>query len=171
VKQAEDELTAAAEHIREIAEAANPGPWNYNSYSAIFSGPMMRTYDAWFDTIPEGHTVERYGKCELCGDWKVFPCGVAPSPGLGHGCRYFSEDYRRDPLIAHVPSHHGDTAVEKRVADAKHISLWDPPTALLVAELLQGEAARWAPRPVDDLATYLMSPACKLARHITGRTT
>lgn len=113
VKQAEDELTAAAERIRQLAEAATPGDWcadGTDIYANFVSG-------AW---VGETLDIDDAAKGE---------------------------------------------------ANTAHIVLFDPPTALLVAELLEGEAARWAPRPVDDLATYLMSPACKLARHITGRTT
>jgi hypothetical protein len=167
-----ERLQKAADRIRKVADAANPGPWVYNSYSAIFSGPMMRTYDKWWDdTIPEGHTVERYGECPPCGDWKEFPCGIAPSPGLGHGCRYFTEDYRRDPLIATVPSHHGDTAIEKRAADAEHIELWAPPTAELVAVLLEGMAAHWAARPIADWNDYAITPLAALERHLNGEET
>jgi len=162
-----ERLQAAADRIRRITNAADPGPWVYNSYSAIFSGPMMRAYDKWCDdTIPEGHTVERRGECPPCGGWKG--PGWAGSPGLGHGCQFFTEDYRRDPLIASVPSHHGDTAIEKRAADAEHIAFWDPPTAELVARLLEGMAAHWATRPIADWNDYAITPLAALERHING---
>lgn len=138
-----DEELAA---IRARADAASDGPWFYNGYSAVFSSPKTRPYDAWFDTIPEGHTVERYGDCPVCGEWQVYPCGVAPSPGVGHGCKFFTEDYRRDPLVAKVPSHHGDTAVEKRAADAEFIAAARADVPALCAEVdrLTAELARLA---------------------------
>lgn len=52
--------------------------------------------------------------------------------------------------------------------DAEHIALWDPPTATLVADLLDGMAAHWDQRPIGDLDIYLATPLCKLARHILG---
>lgn len=107
-------------HIRKLADAATDGPWFYNSYSAVFSQPTLPSYDEWFATIPDGHTVERRGACPPCGQWMDIPC-LEPST-YEHGCRYFSEDYRRDPLVAKVPSHHGDTAIEKRAADAEFIA-------------------------------------------------
>jgi hypothetical protein len=54
--------------------------------------------------------------------------------------------------------------------EGQHISFWDPPTALLVADLLEGMAAHWATRPIADLDIYLGTPLCKLARHILGGT-
>jgi len=168
VKAPHERIAAAVQRIRAVIEKANPGPWFYNSYSGIFSGPMMRTYDEWFDAIPEDHRVERYGECPPCGDWREFPCGVAPSPGVGHGCRYFAQDYDRDPGIARVPSAHGDTAVRKRVGDAQHIELWDPVTAELVAQLLEATGAHWAMRPIGQRGVFDSTPLAALVRHING---
>lgn len=112
MKQAEDELTAAAERIREIAKATVPGPWRV-SHSGL-------------DVVADDADITVMENFDDPGPW-----------------------HRALPY---------------------HVALLDPPTALLVAELLEGEAARWKPRPVDDLATYLMSPACKLARHILEKT-
>lgn len=106
--------------IEKRAEATSPAPWVYNSYNGIFSGPMVQAYEDWSQAVPEGHTLERRGDCPVCGEWKE--PRYAPSPGWGHGCQLFDEDYRRDPEVAAVPSHHGDTATGKRAADAEFIA-------------------------------------------------
>lgn len=60
------------------------------------------------------------------------------------------------------------TAPEIWAVEAEHIAFWDPATALLVADLLDGMAAHWETRPIGDLDIYLATPLCKLARHILG---
>ena len=130
-------MTLDLDRLEALTKEATPGPWFYNSYSAIFSTPKIKTYDEWFDTIPEGHTVERYGSCPACGDWKApTACGLA-TPASNHGCRYFDEDYKRDPLVAHVPSHHGDTAIGRRAKDAELIEAAVNALPLLLEEVRQ----------------------------------
>jgi hypothetical protein len=136
-----DELRAAAAHIRQLAEAATPGPWYYDSYSWIASGPLMQPYEKW-DT--GNHSCERYGTCPECGEWKKSP--YAPSPGLGHGCKLHDEEYRREPTVARVPAHHGDTAIDAHRWDADHISTWHPGVALLVADWLEAKAIEYETR-------------------------
>ncbi|OKI47273.1 hypothetical protein [Micromonospora sp. CB01531] len=94
--------------IRKLAAAATEGPWFYNSYSAVLAGPKVQPHEEWLDTTGE-HSLERHGNCEACGPDR-------------RGCLLFSEDYKRDPIVAHVPAHHGDTAVGERVADAEFIA-------------------------------------------------
>lgn len=118
-------VKAAVQQRMQLAETASPGPWFGNSYSAVFSGPLNRTYDAWVEPLVRiGHELERYGHCEPCGDWK--PSHLAPSPSLGHGCRYFDEEYERDPNVLHVPSHHGDTSTGRHRADCDFIEANGP---------------------------------------------
>lgn len=112
-----------------LAHKASPGPWIWNSYSAVFAGPLMRDYDQW-DTGE--HTCERHGKCAVCGDW--LPAHLKRSPGLGDGCRLFDEEYEREPLVAKVPAHHGDTAIGRHAADAEHIAMHDPDRVLREVE-------------------------------------
>ena len=124
-----EKLRTAIEAEKALAEAATPGPWFGNSYSAVFSSPLSKTYDAWSGPlIDAGHTLERKGECPPCGDWKVPP--YVPGPGYGHGCRHFGEDYDRDPLVATVPAHHGDTAIRRHAMDAELIAHNDPTRVL-----------------------------------------
>lgn len=112
-------LHTAIKARQELAQAATPGPWFYNSYGAVFSGPLAQGYDAWAGPLFDaGHTLERSGECVACGDRKDEP--------YGHGCRHFTEDYDRDPLVAGVPAHHGDTAIRRRQKDAQFIEAEDP---------------------------------------------
>lgn len=136
-------LAATAADMRKVAEAASDAPWFYNTYSAVFSGPLTQTYDAWLDPIVDaGHSVERYGACVTCGDWREQPSGR--SPGLGDGCQHFAEDYRREPLVAKVLASAGDTAHGRHEADAEHIAAWNPDVTQWVAAWLDEEAYRYA---------------------------
>lgn len=115
-------LRRAAVKLRDHAAGTSPAPWFYNSYSALFSAPKARVYDDW---ETGDHSLERYGPCPACA---------------GKSCELYTEDYRRDPLVAHVPSHHGDTAIEHAAKDAAFIELMHPPVALALADLLDIEA-------------------------------
>ena len=116
-------LRRAAEKLREHANAASPGPWDYNSYSAILSGPKVIPYDEW--DCGE-HELERREPCGACGS--------------ATGCSLAAEEYSRDPLVASVPSYAGDTAHGQHAADASLIELMHPPVALAFAEWLDAEA-------------------------------
>jgi hypothetical protein len=94
--------------IRARADAATAGPW-FAGYSGIYSAPLAPTYDQWLEPILDSdHTLERRGHCPACN--RV-------------GCALFEEDYQhRDPRVASVPPHHGDTPTGRRVADGKFIA-------------------------------------------------
>lgn len=123
-----EELKAAAEKIRAVADLASVGPWEARP---VVYGPADEGWG-------EPNNFEVYG------------------PGLLSN--------RERCVVSHV-QHEGGGADE---TDARHIALWDPPTAFLVADLLDGMAAHWASRPIADLDIYLGTPLCKLARHILG---
>jgi hypothetical protein len=57
---------------------------------------------------------------------------------------------------------------QRREADAAFVALFDPTLAELVARLLEGEAARWATRPIADWDIYNSTPLAALVRHIVG---
>lgn len=117
-----DLLRRAAAKLRKGIEGTSPGPWESNGYSAIFSGPKMRGYDKWaMPVIDQGHNLERREPCKACD---------------GKRCEFYTEDYRREPLVAKVPSHHGDTAIEHAACDGAYIELMHPPVALALANLL-----------------------------------
>jgi hypothetical protein len=105
---------------------ASAVPWGFNGYSAIFTLDGGE-HDKWQDAkFSEGHTLERTGLCEVCGpewwDTKGWAeQSIEAAKQNGHGCKYAREDYDRDPLVAYVPAHHGDTAIGKRVKDAELI--------------------------------------------------
>lgn len=113
-----DALDLDAVEARAIA--ATDGPWFYDSYSGVFSAPKVALYDPWLDTVDASHTMERHGRCDACGQ---------------DGCRLFSDEYRRNPLVAHVPAHHGDTAIGARAADAKFIAAARTDVPKMAAEI------------------------------------
>lgn len=145
-------LAATAADMRKVADAAPPAPWDFNSYSAIFSGPLMREYDPWADPLIEaGHTLERIGECMPCGEWREpLSCGVQWS--RGHGCRHSGEEYERDPVVARVQASAGDTSHGSHKAAAEHITAWDPDMARAVAPLLAGIADRHTNTPLIGAA-------------------
>lgn len=97
--------------------------------AAIFAEGLPQAFDQWADPLlNEGHSLGHYGKCEVCGDWKVPP--YVPSPSLGHGCRHFDEVYRRDPEVLTVPAHHGDTSTGRHQADALFVEAHHPADAI-----------------------------------------
>jgi hypothetical protein len=137
-----DLLRRAAARLRECANAASPGPWVYNSYSVVLSGPKIRPHDEWQDAqFAAGHTLERRGVCPACPE----------SPR----CALYTEDYRRDALVVEVPAHHGDTAIEHAAADATYIERVHPPVGVALAELFEAcvaHADREGYEPAEAIA-------------------
>jgi hypothetical protein len=135
-----ERLLAAADLLDKRASEATEGPWFYNSYSMVFSSPKMPPYDSWHPE-DEGHTLERAGKCEPCGEWReplCYPDGsVHWTWPRGHGCKHFEQDYDMSPEVAGVPSHHGDTAVRSRKADAEYIATMHPEVGKAQAAMLR----------------------------------
>lgn len=148
-------LTRAADKLEKILAEVSPGPWAYNSYAAVFSVPKMHAYDAWLDSVDEGHTLERHGLCAPCGPvWRDPP----PSPGLGHGCKMFVEDYRRDAVVASVPPIAGDSAHGCHAANAGYIEAMNPIVGHALVGLLRAEAGGMAatngvPALLDTIAS------------------
>lgn len=141
-----------------LAQAATPGPWEDNTYSTII-GPGGQRHHDWSEPLfAADHTLERYGGCEPCGDWK--PGWLrGSSPGLGHGCRHFDEDYELDPLVAGVPSHHGDTATGRHAADMRHIAANHPAQVIADCEAALRMVERHAPDPLNpDICGYCCEP-------------
>lgn len=115
----------AADQIRALADTGTPGPWYFNGYSNI--GSPDNGYDAWsMERVNDGHTLEGRlgaGRCDACGDWSwAYTDATGDTTEYpGHGCRLYTEDYNRDPSVADVPAHHGDTAIGRRAEDAAKI--------------------------------------------------
>ena len=115
----------AADQIRALADTGTPGPWYFNGYSNI--GSPDNGYDAWsMERVDDGHTLEGRlgaGRCDACGDWSwAYTDATGDTTEYpGHGCRLYTEDYNRDPSVADVPAHHGDTAIGRRAEDAAKI--------------------------------------------------
>lgn len=133
-----ERLLAAADLLDKRANEASPGPWYYNGYSYVGSGPKSAPYNDWdFGD----HTLEREGLCEECGQWRE-PIGCLPTWTWprGHGCKLFDTDYDMDSEVVHVRSHHGDTAVRQRAADAEWIATMHPEVGKLLAATMR-EAA------------------------------
>ena len=115
-------MSADLNAIKARWAAATPGPWFFNGYSGI--GCADNGYDAWLDErIDEGHTLYRRINAEPCE-----PCGTPD-------CGYYDEDYDREPFVAHVSAHHGDTAVRRRALDAEAIAHAPEDIAALLAEV------------------------------------
>ena len=96
-------LTAAERaKIRARADAATPGPWGYNSYSAVHSTPMVEATAR----LEREHEVagEPYDdEGEPSGEWAARFAAVAPA-------------------VARVPPSYGDTATGRHAADAAFIA-------------------------------------------------
>jgi hypothetical protein len=126
---------AAADLLDKRASEASPGPWFYNGYSYVGSGPKSAAYNDWeFGD----HTLEREGLCELCGQWRE-PIACLPDWKWprGHGCKLFDVDYDMDSEVVTVRSHHGDTAVRQRAADAEWIATMHPEVGKTLAKVLR----------------------------------
>lgn len=166
-----EELLAAADKLDTIIAGASPGPWCYNGYSYIFSAPKSAPYDAW--EPGSDHTLERTGKCEPCGEWRE-PSACHNWP-RGHGCQHFDQDYDTDPEVTHVRSHHGDTAVRSRMADAEYIEAMNPLVGAQLAALMRVSAEALetvSPEEeaavVADIDGYVPHPLLTIARLING---
>lgn len=129
-------MTIDTARLRALAEAATPGPWFYNGYSAIFAREVPDpidglTFDEWAEKLDDGHSAERYGACPAC------------ETDRPTGCRYAAEWYRRDNgCVAGVPAAYGDTAIGQQAGNAAYIAAADPPTMLALLdeiERLRGE--------------------------------
>lgn len=170
-----EELTKAADKLDAIIAGASPGPWYYNSYSFIGSVPKSQAYHEWHPE-DEGHTLERDGDCEPCGKWRE-PIACLPNWKWprGHGCRHFEQDYDMDPEVAKVPSHHGDTAVRSRKADAEYIEATNPLVGAQLAALMRVSAEALETVSADeqtsvacDIDGYVPHPLLAIARLING---
>jgi hypothetical protein len=101
--QPTDILTEA--EIAELEKAereATAGEWFYNSYSAIFSVPMLEPSE------------------RLRDEWEAAGYPEADSHRDGE---WFNRILSVEPRIAEVPPHHGDTAIGRQRADAHFIAL------------------------------------------------
>jgi hypothetical protein len=124
VAEPAQELRAAAQRLRTLAEAATPGPWTYNSYNGIFSVPRVREWDPWLDTVDESHSEARRGECKACEK-------------TAGGCDLAGEFYRRNPYVSGVPAEYGDTATGQHAADAELIAAMHPDVVLALADWLE----------------------------------
>lgn len=138
-------LLAELDRRQQVLDRTSEAPWFYNSYSAIFSSPMVKRYDPWLDArLEEGHSLEHREQCDACD---------APS------CRLFIEDYRDwDPLIAHVPASAGDLASGRHQADAKHMEIHDPADACRRYAAYRRILARHCPTETADWPSRLGDP-------------
>lgn len=107
--------------IRRRCDAATPGPWFWNSYSGIFSTPFVQRDEAFTEAICETEWGDREYR-----DW--------PEEWQDR-----KSEERSD--VAHVPPHHGDTAIGRQAADADFIAhaREDVPALLAEIERLRGE--------------------------------
>jgi hypothetical protein len=96
--------------IEARAAAATPGPWHYNSYSAVYGS------HADYDRLEK--------------EWEA-----AGEPPADKGTEWWDRFYDADPDVAHVPAHHGDTAVRRRKKDAEFIAHARSDVPRLVAEI------------------------------------
>lgn len=137
----------AATLLRERAEAATPGPWDYNSYNAVSArrAEGTTTDDDWEgQQIEAGHTLMCHGGS---------PCPIGDCIGYEFGCRLGPEAYDRDRLVCSVPAHAGDTAVRRHKADAELIEAMHPGVALALAGWLAEAGSEWSEtRDVDERA-------------------
>lgn len=131
-------LAATAADMRKVAEAATDGPWFFNGYCGVYSKPLSDAYDPWMEPLVDaGHELRRRGDCRACEST--------------NGCEHAEADYTRDPAVAWVPPHHGDTAVGRRAADAVHIAAWSPTIVRVIADWLDAEADSYGwYRPADQ---------------------
>lgn len=91
------------EAIRARERATTPGPWFWNSYSAVLAAPFIA---AW-----ESH--------------EGFPDGERPGVGSAEDFawrRQRDAAYEATPAVCHVPPHYGDTATGRHAADAQFIA-------------------------------------------------
>jgi len=120
--------------IREYCAKATPGPWFYNSYSAIFSGAegaQAAEDKLWDEYIAAGEPKGPYDK------------PVEP---------WRSKLYDADTSVAHVPAIAGDTAAHRHGCDAIFIAEARQDLPALVEEL---EKCRKALRQITELSQDL----------------
>jgi hypothetical protein len=121
-------ITARLDEWERAARDANPGPWFYDSYARIFR-PDVDDQDG-FDNagFEAGHEIDR----------STVHCVPCDGP-----CKLWAESYRRDPLVASVPSIAGDTAIGRHMADAVHIAMHDPAVTLALVAALRAVLDEW----------------------------
>jgi hypothetical protein len=130
-------LTADELHaIRARCEAATPGPWFNNSYSAIFSEPLTRVlpegmadYPDRYDRRPTAESTDEE-KAEITREYWAW-------------YRLQAAAYAVDPSVAAVPALVGDTASGRHAADMAFITeaRQDVPKLLAHIEALRRAAA------------------------------
>jgi hypothetical protein len=101
--------------LRALAAKATPGPWFFDGYSRVVSKSLAASYDEM--SFPD---------CVI-PNWKT---SCAESPRSCHGCPFFEQDYRADPIVFKVQAHHGDTAIDQRVKDAEYGAAASPDVVL-----------------------------------------
>jgi len=116
--------------IREYCAKASPGPWTYNSYSAIHSTPMdEKEHDrAWEEYAAAGE-----------------PKGPGDKPADPWRRRLYDVDTR----VASVPAIAGDTASGRHACDAVFIEQSRTDLPALVDEL---EKCRKAPKFITEIS-------------------
>lgn len=87
--------------FQQLVEGATPGPWFYNSYSGVFSAPLMEQCKALED------------ECAAAG-WP--PCDLPQDQP------WYDRFYDTEPQVCKVPAHHGDTATGRHAANAAFIA-------------------------------------------------
>lgn len=119
--------------IRKRAEAATPGPWFYNSYNAVASGPMTR----------KNHELVEAPHDAAGSPWTED--GDYPKP-------WKSLDREYEPGVCRVPPTMGDTATGRHAADAEFIAhaRTDVPDLLAALEAAEARAARLRTIIVDS---------------------
>jgi hypothetical protein len=97
-----------AEAALERTKRATEGPWFWNSYSGVFSGPWVKRYDAAEQEIPDAAPDED-------PRWDALP----------------------EPLVASVPPAYGDTATGRHAHDAVFIAEARTDVPQLAQDLLE----------------------------------
>lgn len=89
----------AVEKIQEAYAKASKGKWFWNSYSTVQSGFYCQEVEVFIE------------------EWqKAGEPSLERLPGKENS--WFEKDYEADPVICHVPAHHGDTATGRHANDA-----------------------------------------------------
>jgi hypothetical protein len=125
--------------------AATPYPWDWNSYSCIFSRPLAINDDAPdYPDKPRPMHREPPGSPQEDEDW----------------CKQRTAAYEADPVVAWVPAHHGDTAIGRHAADAMLIEAAPTDLAYLVAVARAAERltdiAQWPDSNEDQLSNVVV---------------
>jgi hypothetical protein len=88
--------------IRARLDAATPGPWGWNSYNGVYSGPLIQA-DARLEAEHEAAGAPWDEDGEPSGEWRSRFADVAPR-------------------VCSVPPSYGDTATGRHAADAQFIA-------------------------------------------------